>query len=95
MEAVTLVCVDLTAAELRILDAVERGGSFSAAASTLGLTQSAVSHSVRMTERKIGTVLFDRGRATASTGADPADGSASATLIRRVDRAGCRRWHGD
>lgn len=62
MEAVTLVCVDLTAAELRILDAVERGGSFSAAASILGLTQSAVSHSVRMTERKIGTVLFDRGR---------------------------------
>ncbi|WP_232828953.1 LysR family transcriptional regulator [Kribbella monticola] len=53
---------DLTAAELRILDAVDAEGSFSAAAARLGLTQSAVSHSVRGTERKVGAVLFDRGR---------------------------------
>ncbi|MFI7061565.1 LysR family transcriptional regulator [Kribbella sp. NPDC050124] len=53
---------DLTAAELRILDAVERAGSFSAAASMLGLTQSAISHAVRATERKLGAVLFERGR---------------------------------
>jgi len=57
-----LVLDDLTAAELRILDAVDSEGSFSAAAVKLGLTQSAVSHSVRVTERKVGTVLFDRGR---------------------------------
>jgi DNA-binding transcriptional LysR family regulator len=53
---------DLTAAELRILDAVDSEGSFSAAAVKLGLTQSAVSHSVRGTERKVGAVLFERGR---------------------------------
>lgn len=54
--------MDLTAAELRILDAVDREGSFSAAAGKLGLTQSAVSHAVRVTERKVGAVLFERGR---------------------------------
>jgi DNA-binding transcriptional LysR family regulator len=53
---------DLTAAELRVIATVAHEGSFSAAAAQLGLTQSAVSHSVRTTERKIGTVLFDRGR---------------------------------
>jgi molybdate transport repressor ModE-like protein len=53
---------DLTAAELRILDAIEREGSFSAAASKLGLTQSAISHSVRVVERKLGAILFERGR---------------------------------
>jgi DNA-binding transcriptional LysR family regulator len=57
---------DLTAAELRILDAVEREGSFSAAASKLGLTQSAISHSVRVAERKVGAILFERGRHGAS-----------------------------
>jgi len=53
---------DLTATELRILAAVDSEGSFSAAAVKLGLTQSAVSHSVRGTERKVGAVLFERGR---------------------------------
>ncbi|WP_244409124.1 LysR family transcriptional regulator [Stackebrandtia nassauensis] len=53
---------DLQFAELRVLDAVDREGSFSAAAIRLGLTQSAVSHAVRTAERKIGAVLFDRGR---------------------------------
>lgn len=53
---------DLQLAELRVLDAVDRAGSFSAAALRLGLTQSAVSHAVRTAERKIGAVLFDRGR---------------------------------
>lgn len=53
---------DLSPAELRVIVAVEREGSFSGAASRLDLTQSAVSHAVRTIERKIGTVLFDRGR---------------------------------
>lgn len=53
---------DLTPAELRIITAVAREGSFSAAGTRLGLTQSAVSHSVRTAERKIGAVLFSRGR---------------------------------
>jgi molybdate transport repressor ModE-like protein len=58
---------DLTPAELRILDAVEREGSFSAAAAKLDLTQSAVSHAVRTVERKLGAVLFERGRHGART----------------------------
>ncbi|MEU7896963.1 LysR family transcriptional regulator [Nonomuraea sp. NPDC049152] len=53
---------DLTLSELRVLVAVERERGFSSAAMDLGLTQSAVSHAVRAAERKIGTVLFQRGR---------------------------------
>ncbi|WP_329550736.1 LysR family transcriptional regulator [Streptomyces sp. NBC_00696] len=56
---------DLAPHELRVLVAVADTGGFSAAAGTLGLTQSAVSHSVRGSERKVGAVLFERGRAGA------------------------------
>lgn len=53
---------DLAPHELRILVAVEEERGFSAAAAALGMSQSAVSHSVRGSERKLGAVLFDRGR---------------------------------
>ncbi|MQS12756.1 LysR family transcriptional regulator [Streptomyces kaniharaensis] len=53
---------DLAPHELRILVAVEEERSFTAAAARLGTTQSAVSHAVRACERKLGAVLFDRGR---------------------------------
>lgn len=53
---------DLAASELRVLIAVDDEHSFTAAAARLGLTQSAVSHTVRTCERKLGAVLFDRGR---------------------------------
>ncbi|MCX4819573.1 LysR family transcriptional regulator [Streptomyces sp. NBC_01142] len=53
---------DLAPHELRVLVAVAHARGFSAAATALGMTQSAVSHSVRGSERKIGAVLFDRGR---------------------------------
>ncbi len=53
---------DLSPGELRLLLAVGRTGSFTAAAGDRGLTQSAVSHAVRVCERKIGAVLFERGR---------------------------------
>ncbi|MFC3575401.1 LysR family transcriptional regulator [Streptomyces yaanensis] len=53
---------DLAPQELRILVAVAREGGFSAAGAALGSTQSAVSHAVRGIERKLGVVLFDRGR---------------------------------
>ncbi|MBT2403064.1 LysR family transcriptional regulator [Streptomyces sp. ISL-87] len=46
--------------------AVAESGGFSAAAAALGLTQSAVSHSVRGSEAKVGAVLFERGRGGAS-----------------------------
>lgn len=74
---------DLAPHELRVLVAVADSGGFSAAAQRLGLTQSAVSHSVRGSERKIGAVLFDRGR----TGARPtAAGAQAAAYARRVLR---------
>ncbi|GAA0662385.1 LysR family transcriptional regulator [Kitasatospora atroaurantiaca] len=53
---------DLAPHELRILVAIDREQSFTAAAAALGMSQSAVSHSVRTCERKIGAVLFERGR---------------------------------
>ncbi|MFD5077185.1 LysR family transcriptional regulator [Streptomyces sp. NPDC058371] len=53
---------DLAPRELRTLVAVAREGGFSAAAGSLGTTQSAVSHAVRGIERKLGVVLFERGR---------------------------------
>ncbi|MEU6476541.1 LysR family transcriptional regulator [Streptomyces sp. NPDC047017] len=56
---------DLAPHELRVLVAVADLGGFSVAARSLGLTQSAVSHSVRGSEGKIGAVLFERGRSGA------------------------------
>ncbi|MDX3235235.1 LysR family transcriptional regulator [Streptomyces sp. ME03-5709C] len=74
---------DLAPHELRVLVAVADTGGFSAAAGTLGLTQSAVSHSVRGSERKIGAVLFERGR----TGARPTPaGKKAVAHARRVLR---------
>ncbi|MER8234412.1 LysR family transcriptional regulator [Streptomyces sp. NPDC094049] len=74
---------DLAPQELRVLVAVGRERGFSAAAVALGMTQSAVSHSVRGSERKLGAVLFDRGR----TGATPtAAGERALAHARRVLR---------
>ncbi|WP_240111552.1 LysR family transcriptional regulator [Streptomyces sp. MUM 203J] len=77
------VVVELGPRELRVVVAVEREGSFSAAAVALGMTQSAVSHSVRASERALGAVLFERGR----FGARPtAAGSRVVGYARRVLR---------
>ncbi|MFH8368213.1 LysR family transcriptional regulator [Streptomyces sp. NPDC018031] len=53
---------DLAPHELRVLAAVDQERSFTAAAARLDLTQSAVSHTVRVCERKLGAVVFERGR---------------------------------
>lgn len=74
---------DLLPQELRILVAVAESGGFTAAATALGLTQSAVSHSVRGTEAKVGTVLFERGRGGATP--TPA-GDRAVALGRRILR---------
>ncbi|QDQ13871.1 LysR family transcriptional regulator [Streptomyces spectabilis] len=74
---------DLAPHELRIIVAVEDARSFSGAAAALGLTQSAVSHSVRGTEKKIGAVLFERGRRGA---APTAAGERAVVHARRVLR---------
>ncbi|MFD0153870.1 LysR family transcriptional regulator [Streptomyces sp. NPDC055721] len=74
---------DIAPRELRVLLAVGQERGFSAAAVALGMTQSAVSHSVRTTERKLGAVLFRRGR----TGATPtAAGERALAHARRVLR---------
>ncbi|MFE9017142.1 LysR family transcriptional regulator [Streptomyces sp. NPDC007808] len=74
---------DLAPHELRVLVAVADTGGFSAAAGKLGLTQSAISHSVRGSERKIGAVLFERGR----SGARPtAAGEKAVAHARRILR---------
>ncbi|CAM5494171.1 transcriptional regulator [Streptomyces xanthochromogenes] len=74
---------DLVPQELRALVAVADTRGFSAAAEALGLTQSAVSRSVRGSERKIGAVLFERGRA----GARPTRaGDRAVAYARRVLR---------
>lgn len=75
--------VDLGPQELRTLVAVADEGGFSAAGVRLGSTQSAVSHAVRGIERKLGVVLFERGR----YGARPTPAGARAVAhARRVLR---------
>lgn len=74
---------DLSPQELRTMVAVAAEGGFSAAAASLGMTQSAISHAVRGIERKVGVVLFERGR----NGARPtAAGARAVAHARRVLR---------
>ncbi|MEU1401114.1 LysR family transcriptional regulator [Streptomyces sp. NPDC005728] len=78
-----MTAADLAPQELRTLVAVAEEGAFSAAAVRLGATQSAVSHAVRGIERKLGVVLFERGR----FGARPTPaGERAAAHARRVLR---------
>ncbi|MEU6090301.1 LysR family transcriptional regulator [Streptomyces sp. NPDC047085] len=78
-----MTAADLAPQELRTLVAVADEGGFSAAAARLGTTQSAVSHAVRGIERKLGVVLFERGR----FGARPTPaGERAAAHARRVLR---------
>ncbi|KIF04337.1 LysR family transcriptional regulator, partial [Streptomyces sp. RSD-27] len=72
---------ELAPQELRVLVAVAETGGFSAAAGALGISQSAVSHSVRGSEGKVGAVLFERGRSGASP--TPA-GERAVALGRRI-----------
>lgn len=74
---------DLAPHELRLLVAVDQARSFTAAAAVLGMTQSAVSHAVSTCERKVGAVLFTRGR----QGAKPtAAGVRAVAHARRILR---------
>ncbi|MFF5704942.1 LysR family transcriptional regulator [Streptomyces sp. NPDC012794] len=74
---------ELAPQEIRVLVAVAETGGFSAAAAVLGISQSAVSHSVRGSEGKVGAVLFERGRGGASP--TPA-GERAVALGRRILR---------
>jgi DNA-binding transcriptional LysR family regulator len=73
----------LSPQDLRLLLAVSNTGSFTAAARSLGITQSAASRTVRECERKAGAVLFERGR----TGARPtAAGQVALVHARQILR---------
>jgi DNA-binding transcriptional LysR family regulator len=80
-----LVCVDRMAdfslTGLRVLREVAQQGSFSAAASALGYTQSAVSRQVAALEAVAGRRLFERGRSGVTLTA------AGARLLPRAIRA--------
>ena len=80
---------DLAPSELRVLVAVADARGFGAAAVPLGLTQSAVSHAVRAAERKLGAVLFTRGRhgATPTEAGDRAVAQAR-HILRLLDTMG-------
>ncbi|MFI6317672.1 LysR family transcriptional regulator [Nonomuraea sp. NPDC050556] len=74
---------DLSAAEMRVLVAVDSEGSVSGAGVRLGLTQSAVSHALRAAEQKMGAVLFSRGRQGARA---TSAGAAAVGHARRILR---------
>ena len=50
----------MTLRHFRIFKAVAETGSFTKAAESLYITQSAVSHAIRELEERAGTALFDR-----------------------------------
>ncbi|WP_446039104.1 LysR family transcriptional regulator [Streptomyces sp. SID1121] len=80
------VAADLAPHELRVLVAVAEEGGFSAAAGALGLTQSAVSHSVRSSETKVGAVLFERsGRGARPTAAGASAVAHARRILRLLD----------
>lgn len=53
----------MTFTQLEVFVTLARAGSFSRAATLLGITQSAVSHAIRALERELGVPLFVRDRA--------------------------------
>jgi DNA-binding transcriptional LysR family regulator len=80
---------DLTLAGLRVVLEVARSGSFSAAAERLGYTQSAVSRQVAVTERAVGTPLFERhARGTRPTPAGEALARHAGQVLDEIAAAG-------
>jgi LysR family transcriptional regulator, regulator for metE and metH len=71
----------LERAHLSLLREVQRQGSLTAAARKLGLTQSALSHTVRKLEQQLGTAVWEReGRGLRLTSA----GTYLMTLAQRL-----------
>ena len=76
-------------AQLRAFLAVADEGSFTAAASVLGLTQSGVSHAVASLERELGLALLSRARdGIALTAHGESALPHAREALRRVDRIG-------
>ena len=86
---------DVSQSGLRILREVAQAGSFSAAAHSLGYTQSAVSRQVAALETAAGRRLFDRSRNGVTL--TPAGARLLATAVRVLDEldAALRELSGD
>lgn len=79
---------EMTLAGLRVVHEVARQGSFSAAAVSLGYTQSAVSRQVGAMESAAGTALFERlPRGVRPTAAGEVVARRAARILREVDGA--------
>ena len=86
--------MEWTSTNLRVLCAVAESGSFTAAASALGYTQSAVSRQIAALERAAGAKLFDRRRGgIAPTAAGAALLRHAGAALEELDRAD-RAIHG-
>ncbi|GGG24384.1 LysR family transcriptional regulator [Rhodococcoides trifolii] len=73
---------------LRVVRAVFETGSFTAAAQTLGYTQSAISRQVASVEAAAGSTLFERGaRGVRPTAAGTLVASRAATVLNEIDAA--------
>jgi LysR family transcriptional regulator for metE and metH len=78
----------LERSHLSLLREVERQGSLTAAARSLGLTQSALSHTVRKLEQQIGTRIWDRqGRSLRLTNAGRYLLSLAQRLLPQLEHA--------
>ena len=80
---------DFSPAGLRVLREIAQAGSFSAAAHTLGYTQSAVSRQVAALETVAGRRLFDRGRQGAAL--TPAGARLLARAVQVLDELDAAR----
>ena len=79
---------DLTLTGLRVVLEVARTGSFSATAERLGYTQSAVSRQVAVTEKALGTTLFERhARGTQPTPAGEALARHAGNVLSEIAAA--------
>ena len=88
------VRMEWTSTHLRILRAIAEQGSFTAAASALGYTQSAASRQIAALERSAGVTLFERRAGGASlTLAGRALLRHASTALEELDRAD-RALHG-
>ncbi|WP_213992895.1 LysR family transcriptional regulator [Sodalis sp. dw_96] len=67
--------------QLRVFVAIARHGSFSRAGETIGLSQSAVSHSIKELEKEVGVTLLDR------TTREVVLTEAGQRLVSRLERA--------
>ena len=81
--------MDVTLDQLRVLDAIDRTGSFALAAAELHRVPSAVSYAVRQLEEALGVVLFDRaGRRATLTAAGRRVLELGRELLTGADRLG-------